>query len=540
MIQVMGDAYPEIESMQSHIERVLLQEEQQFARTIDNGLRLLNHEIDQLEDKVISGDLAFKLYDTYGFPVDLTADIAREQELTVDTACFEELMQQRRQSSQGEQFKQQYEDSTQLKLQSEFCGYDSAHMDTVITALLLDGVPVQRIESGQNAVIVLKQTPFYAESGGQVGDTGIIFHDSSTFRVENTIKQAQAIYHIGTVERGVFTDNQPVVAKIDRERRDDIRLNHSATHLLHAALKQVVGKHVQQKGSLVDSQRARFDFSHYEGLTPEQMEQVEALVNEQVRQNFVITTEVMTPEEAQNQGAIALFGEKYGESVRVLTMGAFSKELCGGTHAQRTGDIGLFKLISESGIASGVRRLEMVTGRHALSWVNKQIATLTGVGRLLKSDDETVIEKLSQILHEIKQKEKELNRIKTQRLSESSDDLLSQVQEVRGTKLLAAKLIDIDMKSLRTTLDQLKSKLPDAIIVLVAVKADKMNVVAGVSKNLLGRVPSAREFVQYLCGKGGGREDMAQGGGNVPEDLDNRLQAITSLIESMPGKGALV
>lgn len=529
--QIMGEAYPELVEYQSLIERVLKQEEEQFARTIDNGLRLLHGEIKKLTDNEISGELAFKLYDTYGFPVDLTADIAREQQLVVDTLGFDKLMQQQRLLSQGEsQFKVDYSESIDLQVDSEFCGYNDNKLSATVQLILVDEQQSESVSEGQSAIIVLNKSPFYAESGGQVGDTGWITSQNGKFLVEDTIKKGEAILHLGKMKKGEFTLNEPVEACIDDDRRDAIALNHSATHLLHAALKQVIGSHVQQKGSLVSNQRARFDFSHFEGLTQEQVLTVESLVNDNIRHNYAVVTEVMAPEQAQKSGATALFGEKYGDKVRVLTMGKFSKELCGGTHVKRTGDIGLFKIVSESGIAAGVRRIEMITGSYALKWVNQQLVTQNRLTALLKSDSAAVVDKLSQFLHEVKQKDKELDRLKAKFATQSGDDLLSQIRVVNGVNLLAVKLEGVDAKALRATLDQIKTKVDNAVIVLVVATADKMNVVAGLSKNLVGEVPSAREFVKYLCGKGGGRDDMAQGGGKLPADLEQKLQSIGSLI----------
>ncbi|KTD37668.1 alanyl-tRNA synthetase [Legionella nautarum] len=531
LIEAMGDAYPELISQREQIERILAQEEGQFARTLEQGLRLLQEQIQSLKGKEIAGDIAFKLYDTYGFPLDLTADIAREQGLTIAMDSFNECMQQQRELSQSaSQFATDYSATTQLAESSEFHGYQKENLHSKILALLADNKKASKLTQGSRGAIILEHTPFYAESGGQVGDRGRLLDGRSVFRVDDTQRIGQAIIHYGEVLEGEFTVNQEVKALIDVGRRDAIRLNHTATHLLHAALKAIVGSHVQQKGSLVDAERARFDFSHFEGLTPAQLRQLETLVNDRIRANDEVVTEIMSVEEAKKSGAVALFGEKYGDSVRVLSLGEFSKELCGGTHASRTGDIGLFKIVAEYGVASGVRRIEMVTGAYALSWVNQQLDYLDEVAAKLKTNTVNVSEKLSQFLHDIKQQEKELARLNAKLVAKSGADLLNEVKNINGVNLLVKQLENMDNQTLRTTLDQLKSSLDNAVIVLIATSQDKMNVVAGVSKSLLGRVPTAAMLVRHLCGKGGGREDMAQGGGRVPEDLDQKISQIQTMI----------
>lgn len=531
LIEVMGDAYPELISHRDQIERILAQEESQFARTLEQGLRLLQEQIQSLKGKEIAGDIAFKLYDTYGFPLDLTADIAREQGLTIDMEEFNQCMQQQRELSQSaSQFATDYSVTTQLAESSEFHGYQKENLHSKISALLADNKKVSKLIKGSRGAVILDHTPFYAESGGQVGDRGKLLDGRSVFRVDDTQRIGQAIVHYGEVLEGEFADSQEVKALIDVARRDAIRMNHTATHLLHAALKAIVGSHVQQKGSLVDAERARFDFSHFEGLTSTQLRQLEILVNDRIRANDKVVTEIMSVEEAKKSGAVALFGEKYGDSVRVLSLGEFSKELCGGTHASRTGDIGLFKIVAEYGIASGVRRIEMITGAYALTWVNQQLDHLDEVAAKLKTNTVNVSEKLSQFLHDIKQQEKELARLNAKLVAKSGADLLNEVKNINGVNLLVKQLDNMDNQTLRTTLDQLKSSLDNAVIVLIATSQDKMNVVAGVSKSLLGRVPTAAMLVKHLCGKGGGREDMAQGGGRVPEDLDQKISQIQTMI----------
>ncbi|RUR18844.1 alanine--tRNA ligase [Legionella sp. km535] len=531
LIDVMSDAYPELVSSKVHIEKILLQEENQFARTLEQGLRLLQEQMQTVKGKQISGQVAFKLYDTYGFPVDLTADIAREHGLAVDMDGFNVLMQhQREQSQAASQFTVDYHASTQLDHQSEFHGYEQETMKGTIIALLQDGAEVSSLSHGVKGAVVLDGTPFYAESGGQVGDTGYLSGKDFKFRVDDTQKVGQAIVHYGEVEMGSLALNQAVDAQINVQRRDAIRLNHTATHLLHAALKTVVGQHVQQKGSLVDAERARFDFSHFEALTPIQIQQIELLVNDQIRANNEVLTQVMDIDTAKRSGAVALFGEKYAEAVRVLSMGEFSKELCGGTHARRTGDIGLFKIIAEYGVASGVRRIELVTGSYALAWVNEQQALLNELASLLKTTTGSLSEKLSQLIQDNKKQEKEIAKLLSEKAQKSGADMLGDVEQINGINLLIKRLDGMDSQTMRTTLDQLKSSLESAIIVLFAVDQGKMNVIAGVSKNIIGKAPSAAMLVRHLCGKGGGRDDMAQGGGVVPEDLDAKIQEIRAMV----------
>lgn len=532
LLDVMGDAYPELITSKDHIEKILLQEENQFARTLEQGLRLLQEHMQEVEGKQLSGQVAFKLYDTYGFPIDLTADIARENGLEVDMDGFNQLMQQQREQSQAaSQFTADYQAPVQMDHQSEFHGYEKEAMEGAIIALLQDGVAVTHLAAGTKGAVVLDKTAFYAESGGQVGDKGYLTGKEFSFRVDDTQKAGQAVVHYGEVERGSLVLDLIVHAQIDVKRRDAIRLNHTATHLLHAALKTVVGQHVQQKGSLVDAERARFDFSHFEALTPAQIQQIELLVNDQIRANNEVVTQVMDIDAAKESGAVALFGEKYSEAVRVLSMGEFSKELCGGTHARRTGDIGIFKIVAEYGIASGVRRIELVTGSYALAWVNEQQMLLNDLACLLKTNVINLPEKLAQLVQDNKKQEKELVKLLSEKAQKSGADLLSEVQQIKGINLLVKRLDGMDSQIMRTTLDQLKSSLESAVIVLFAVDQNKMNVIAGVSKNILGKAPTAAMLVRHLCGKGGGRDDMAQGGGAVPDDLDGKIKEIRTMIE---------
>jgi alanyl-tRNA synthetase len=529
LIEVMGDVYPELTSMQTNIERILQQEEHQFARTLEQGLYLLREQIQGLKTKTIPGEVAFKLYDTYGFPLDLTADIAREQDLQVDFDGFQQCMQQQREQSQAASAFQVDYSHPVLDIASDFKGYEAdVHLGQVL-ALHCEGQAVKELLPGKKATVILDDTPFYAESGGQVGDRGQLVGPEGVFQVDDTKRQGQAIIHHGTLMHGQLHVGEQLEARVDSTRRAAIRLNHTATHLLHAALKQVLGSHVQQKGSLVDAERARFDFSHSEAMSAQQLHAVEQLVNEQIRANHPVETQLMDLEEAKAAGAMALFGEKYTEKVRVLSLGSFSKELCGGTHARRTGDIGVFKILSESGIASGVRRIELLTGQYALQWLDEQLNLLNTAAQQLKTTADDLPQRLTQSLAQFKQQEKELMELKQKLAQQSGQDLLADIVQVGDVNLLVKKIDNIDVNGLRTLLDQLKSRINSAVIVLLTVSDDKMNVIAHVSKELLARI-NAADLVRHLCGKGGGRADMAQGGGVVPDDLEQRMQAIKTLL----------
>lgn len=532
LIDVMGEAYPELVAHKNQIERTLAQEENQFAKTLEHGLRLLQAHITELHDKEIAGDVAFKLYDTFGFPIDLTSDIAREQGLHVDMEGFERCMQQQREQSQSaSQFNVDYSGVEQLSdVVTTFHGYDLNHMESEVVAILDNGKKIKELSSGSNAAIVLKHSPFYAESGGQVGDQGFLRSDKAVFRVNDTQRLGQAIVHYGELVEGTLTTGTRVKADIDVERRAAIRRNHSATHLLHAALKLVLGEQVSQRGSLVSDVRTRFDFAHFEALTITQIKQLESIVNDNILANHKVITEIMPIEEAKQQGAVALFGEKYSDAVRVLSLGKFSKELCGGTHVKRTGDIGLFKIITEYGVASGVRRIEMVTGSHALDWVNNQLDLLNEVALKLKTTPATVAEKVTQLVQEGRKLEKDLAHIQAKLASQSGQAMLSTVKQIGDINFLVKRLEPEEGQSSRVILDQLKSSLNDAVIVLYSIDSGKINVIAGVSKSVLGKVPPAAAYVKQLCGKGGGRDDMAQGGGPVPDDLDEKLAHLSTMI----------
>lgn len=532
LIDVMGDAYPELISQQKHIESTLLREEQQFTRTLEQGLTLLQDALANSATSVLPGDVAFKLYDTYGFPLDLTMDITREQGIAVDAEGFQKCMaQQRSQSQAASQFQVDYSFHLPVEIETIFCGYETDFLETSVLALIgKDGV-VERLQQGEKGLIVLETTPFYAESGGQVGDLGEIKNEKGVFRVDDTQRQGQVIVHHGEIIRGELEVKQSVQAEVNVNRRNAIRLNHSATHLLHAALKKVLGAHVQQKGSLVEATRARFDFSHPTAIAAQDLKKIERLVNAEIRHNHHIETQVMDIDSAKKQGAVALFDEKYGERVRVLSMGDFSTELCGGTHAQRTGDIGLFKITSEYGVASGVRRIEFLTGETALSWVETQLTCLDEVALQLKTKPTQVLEKIAQQLQLIKTYEKELIQIRQALAKQSSEQLIQDCQQVGDVQLLVKRLDEQDAQGLRQLLDQLKSSLDRAVIVLYSVQAGQLFVIAGVTRSLHGKVPVAAAFVKTLCGKGGGRDDMAQGGCPVPDDLTSRLASMVSLLK---------
>lgn len=532
LVDEMGEAYPELRQAQSIIEKILLQEEEQFAKTLEQGLKILESDIAQLSDNNIPGETIFKLYDTYGFPVDLTGDIARERGLVLDMQGFDAAMQaQREQSQAASGFAGGFEKGIQISGQSEFVGYELNAETTKVTHLLREGVEVKRLTAGEAGAIVLAVTPFYPEGGGQVGDSGVIEFADARFQVTDTQKSGDAIIHIGRVEHGTISVDDAASASIDASARDATRKNHSATHLLHAALRQVLGEHVRQKGSLVEPKRLRFDFMHYEAVTPEELKTIETLVNQKIQDNIAVETNEMTPDAAQAAGALALFGEKYGEKVRVLGMGDFSKELCGGTHVRRTGDIGLLKIISETGIAAGIRRIEAVTGQGALHYVNTLEEQLDTVASVVKSPRDKVAQKVSQLLNQNKQLEKDIEQLKAKLTSSKSADLVSQAQNIDGIHVLAVRLDGAEPKSLRGTLDQLKNKLGSAVIVLVGVNDGRVNVVAGISKDCIGKVPAPSDLVAQICGKGGGRDDMAQGGGQLPSDLDARLARITTMVK---------
>ncbi|AYN17296.1 alanine--tRNA ligase [Pseudomonas monteilii] len=524
----MGEAFPELKSQQAHIERVLKAEEEQFAKTLEQGLRILEQDLAQLKGDVVPGDVVFKLYDTYGFPMDLTADIARERELTIDEAGFErEMDAQRERARSASAFGMDYNSLVKVDSATEFLGYDATEGQGKIIALYKDGQSVDQLGEGEQGVVVLDRTPFYAESGGQVGDTGFLQAGAARFDVRDTTKTGGAFLHHGVVASGALVIGSPVEAKVDADVQHATSLNHSATHLLHEALRQVLGEHVQQKGSLVDSQRLRFDFSHFEAVKPEQIKALEDIVNREVRKNTPVETELTDIETAKAKGAMALFGEKYGDTVRVLSMGGdFSVELCGGIHAKRTGDISLFKIISEGGVASGVRRIEAVTGAAALAYLNAAEEQVKEAAQLVKGNRDNLIDKLSAVLERNRQLEKQLEQLQAKAASAAGDDLSNAAVEVKGAKVLAARLDGQDGKALLALVDQLKNKLGHAVILLGSEHEGKVVLVAGVTKDLSSQLKAGdlmKQAAAAVGGKGGGRPDMAQGGGVDVAALDQAL-----------------
>ncbi|CTV14884.1 alanine--tRNA ligase [Escherichia coli] len=536
LIDVMGSAGEDLKRQQAQVEQVLKTEEEQFARTLERGLALLDEELAKLSGDTLDGETAFRLYDTYGFPVDLTADVCRERNIKVDEAGFEAAMEeQRRRAREASGFGADYNAMIRVDSASEFKGYDHLELNGKVTALFVDGKAVDAINAGQEAVVVLDQTPFYAESGGQVGDKGELKGANFSFAVEDTQKYGQAIGHIGKLAAGSLKVGDAVQADVDEARRARIRQNHSATHLMHAALRQVLGTHVSQKGSLVNDKVLRFDFSHNEAMKPEEIRAVEDLVNAQIRRNLPIETNIMDLEAAKAKGAMALFGEKYDERVRVLSMGDFSTELCGGTHASRTGDIGLFRIISESGTAAGVRRIEAVTGEGAITTVHADSDRLSEVAHLLKGDSNNLADKVRSVLERTRQLEKELQQLKEQAAAQESANLSSKAIDVNGVKLLVSELSGVEPKMLRTMVDDLKNQLGSTIIVLATVAEGKVSLIAGVSKDVTDRV-KAGELIgmvaQQVGGKGGGRPDMAQAGGTDAAALPAALASVKGWVSA--------
>jgi len=536
LISVMGSAGEDLKRQQAQVEQVLKTEEEQFARTLERGLALLDEELAKLTGDTLDGETAFRLYDTYGFPVDLTADVCRERNIKVDEAGFEAAMEeQRRRARESSGFGADYNAMIRVEGASEFKGYDHVELTGKVTALFVDGKAVDQISVGEQAVVILNETPFYAESGGQVGDRGELQGNGFAFTVEDTQKYGQAIGHIGKLTRGVLKVGEGVNAQVDEARRARIRLNHSATHLMHAALRQVLGTHVAQKGSLVNDKGLRFDFSHFEAMKPEEIRAVEDLVNAQIRRNLPIETQVMDLEAAKAKGAMALFGEKYDDRVRVLSMGDFSTELCGGIHADRTGDIGLFRIVSESGTAAGVRRIEAVTGEGALAQVHAQNQQLQDIAQLLKSDSQNLNDKVRAVIERTRQLEKELQQLKEQQAVQESANLSSKAIEINGVKLLVSELTNVEPKMLRTMVDDLKNQLGSTVIVLATIADAKVSLIAGVSKDVTDRV-KAGELIGMVAaqvgGKGGGRPDMAQAGGTDTQALPAALASVESWVAS--------
>lgn len=536
LVAEMGESFPELVREQANIERVLKAEEEQFSKTLEQGLKILELDLAELKGTVVPGDVVFKLYDTYGFPMDLTADIARERNLTVDEAGFEREMEaQRVRARSASSFGLDYNTLVKVDVPTAFIGYNATQASAKVVALYKDGQSVASLSEGDEGVVILDQTPFYAESGGQVGDCGFLQAGAARFDVRDTTKTGGAFLHHGVVAAGGLNVGETVEARVDADVRHATALNHSATHLLHAALRQVLGEHVQQKGSLVDSQRMRFDFSHFESIKPEQIKALEDIVNAQIRNNTPVETEETDIETAKQKGAMALFGEKYGDNVRVLSMGGdFSVELCGGIHAQRTGDIGLMKITSEGGVASGIRRIEAVTGAAALAYLNAAEEQLKEAASLVKGSRENLVDKLSAVLERNRQLEKQLEQLQAKAASAAGDDLSSSAVDVKGVNVLTARLDGQDGKALLALVDQLKNKLGRAVILLGSVHEDKVVLVAGVTKDLTGQLKAGdlmKQAAAAVGGKGGGRPDMAQGGGVDAAALDAALALTVPFVE---------
>lgn len=530
----MGEAYPELVDQLPVIEKVLRVEEEQFSKTLARGMAILNDTLETLEGDTVPGDVVFKLYDTYGFPTDLTNDVAREHDLKIDEEGFEAAMQaQRARAQQASNFGADYNSKLAIDHTTSFTGYTDVEGQANVVELIADNAFVDTLEDGQEGVVVLDSTPFYAESGGQAGDKGILRVANGEFVVTDTQKMGNAFAHKGVV-KGKVTKGDTATAAIDLANREAIKKNHSATHLLHAALREILGEHVTQKGSLVEAPRMRFDFSHFEAVTAQQLVEIERRVNQEIRANHALATELMDLDEAKASGAMALFGEKYDEKVRVVTMGPFSVELCGGTHVTRTGDIGLFKITSEAGIASGVRRIEAVTGEHALEVVQTQQATLSSLSALLKTDSQNVVDRVVSLQNQTKELEKALNSAKQKLASQQGADMLSNAVEINGVKVLIANLEGVEAKSLRSMMDDIKNRIGEGIVVLGVANESKVNLIAGVTKNLINKV-KAGELVNFVAsqvgGKGGGRPDMAQAGGDKPENLQQALDSVNAWLQ---------
>lgn len=536
LIDVMGGAGDDLQRQQAQVEQVLRSEEEQFAKTLERGLALLDDELAKLKGNVLDGETVFRLYDTFGFPADLTADVCRERNLKIDEEGFERAMEQQRQRARDASgFGVDYNSVIRVDESTRFNGYEQLEGNATVKAIFVDGSEAKEISAGQQGVIILDQTPFYGESGGQVGDTGTLQGSNAQFMVSDTQKYAQAFGHIGKLVSGHLKIGDRLDAQVDVARRARIRLNHSATHLLHAALRHELGEHVAQKGSLVNDKYLRFDFSHFEAMKPEEIRRVEDMVNEHIRRNHAVTTHIMALEDAKAQGAMALFGEKYDDRVRVLSMGDFSTELCGGTHASRTGDIGLFRIVSEQGTAAGVRRIEAVTGEGALRQVHSQSEQLHDVAQLLKANSSNLTDKVKVMIEHARSLEKELQQLKDQQAAHESASLGSNAIDLNGAKLLVSQLDGTDPKMLRTMVDDLKNQLKSAIIVLATVSEGKVSLIAGVTKDLTDRVKAGElisELAQRVGGKGGGRPDMAQAGGNDVQALSGALASVESWVKA--------
>lgn len=536
--QEMGAAYPELRQHKALAQHILKQEEERFSETLEQGMKLLEETLSNLSSQMFAGETVFKLYDTYGFPVDLTADIARERNLSLDMAGFErEMAKQRERARASSKFEGEWNETQQIDCQTTFTGYDYVQDTGEIVALFAENHAVTELTAGQTGQVVLETTPFYAESGGQVGDRGVLLLGNSRFEVKDTHKNGKAFVHFGQLTQGAFKIGDRLLAKIDTRQRQATMRNHSATHLMHAALRHVLGTHVKQKGSLVDGERLRFDFAHFEPMTPEQLIEVERLVNQQILLNTPVQTELMDLDAAMNSGAMALFGEKYDAKVRVLAMGLdkFSVELCGGTHVRATGDIGLFKITMETGVAAGVRRIEAITGENAFAWVTAANNTLNHLAKLLKTTPQQLEERTHTLLEQIRTQDKELQRLKGKLASSQGDDLTAQAVEIQGIKVLATQLEGVETKQLRDILDQLKNKLGSAVIVLATVQDNKVGLIAGVTADLTAKL-KAGDLINHVAkqvgGKGGGRADMAQAGGTEPANLKTALASVAAWVDN--------
>ena len=531
LCEQMGEAYPELVNLSEHVQKVLRIEEEQFAKTLDKGMAILNDAIADMSGDTIPGETAFKLYDTYGFPLDLTADVARERDLKVDEDGFNVAMEKQRETARAAgNFSADYGKGLELDGETGFLGYESLENTGTVKALFVGGEKIEQLNAGDEAVLVLDETAFYAESGGQAGDTGFLKADGVVFQVKDTTKEGKNHLHKGVLVEGSVALGDQLTASVDAEKRASTAIHHSATHLLHAALRKVLGEHVAQKGSLVTYDKLRFDFSHLEAVKPEEINEIETLVNAHIRANTPVATRLMNIDDAKAAGAMALFGEKYDDEVRVLSMGVddFSIELCGGTHAQRTGDIGLLKISSESGIAAGIRRIEAVVGQAALDFVAREEATLTTIARALKGSTDNVGDKVEQLISRSRQLEKELDALKSKLASSAGSDLAGQAKDVNGVKVLAAELEGADVPALRNTMDQLKNKLGSAVIMLASANEGKVTLLAGVTKDLIGKAKAGdavKEVAAYVDGRGGGKPEMAQAGGQKPEGIADALKA---------------
>ncbi|MCT8516573.1 alanine--tRNA ligase [Glaesserella parasuis] len=536
LAKAMGQAGEILTQKQAHIQKALKAEEDQFARTLERGLALLEDALTKVENKVLSGEVAFKLYDTYGFPLDLTADVCRERGITIDEAGFEREMQaQRARAQASSNFGTDYNNVIKVNGSTEFNGYEVTECEATVVALFSNGKAVEAIQSGENAVVVLDRTAFYGESGGQVGDSGVIASEICNFEVNDTQKYGQVFGHIGQLASGTLSVGDKVKAEVNTTRRHAITLNHSATHLLHSVLRQVLGDHVVQKGSLVSENSLRFDFSQGEAISKADLEEIERIINTKIRENIVVTTEVMDLESAKQKGAMALFGEKYGDRVRVVDITAFSVELCGGTHVKQTGEIGLFKVVSEGAVAAGVRRIEAVTGENAIGLLHQQQQILNQSAELLKADTASLVEKIQQLQEKSKKVEKELQQLKDKLAAQAGGELAKQAKQINGVNVVVQRLENVDAKALRTMVDDLKNQLGSAVIVFATQTDEKVNLIVGVTKDLTDKV-NAGELVglmaQEVGGKGGGRADMAMAGGSQPENITQALNVATNWIQA--------